>query len=104
LEEGTFLGTKLTGYQYPRAAAALRRLTRQFCADEPPEPTGVRDRVFGRKQQDQILALRLEPVCLNSTAVAVHPEGPDPLITGPQVLGRLHRRDSSVSATPGAES
>ena len=36
---------------------------------------GVLDRVFARLQQEQILAIRLEQVCLDSTTVKVHPDG-----------------------------
>ncbi len=36
---------------------------------------GVLDRVFARLQQEQILSLRLEQVCLDSTVVKVHPDG-----------------------------
>ncbi len=36
---------------------------------------GVLDRVFARLQQEQILALHLEVVCLDSTIVKVHPDG-----------------------------
>ena len=36
---------------------------------------GVLDRVFARLQQEQILSLRLEQVCLDSTIVKVHPDG-----------------------------
>jgi transposase len=36
---------------------------------------GVLDRIFARLQQEQILALRLEQVCLDSTSVKVHPDG-----------------------------
>ena len=37
--------------------------------------TGVLDRVFARLQAEQILTLRLEGVCLDSTTVKVHPDG-----------------------------
>jgi len=36
---------------------------------------GVLDRVFARLQQEQILAIRIEHVCLDSTTVKVHPDG-----------------------------
>jgi len=36
---------------------------------------GVLDRVFARLQQEQILALRLEHVLLDSTMIKVHPDG-----------------------------
>src|ERR1700692_770916 len=36
---------------------------------------GVLDRVFARLQQEQILAIRVEHVCLDSTTNNVHPDG-----------------------------
>src|SRR5438445_3813953 len=36
---------------------------------------GVLDRVFERLQQEQILAIRIEHVCLDSTTIKVHPDG-----------------------------
>ena len=36
---------------------------------------GVLDRVFARLQEEQILAIRLEHVCLDSTTIKVHPDG-----------------------------
>jgi transposase len=36
---------------------------------------GVLDRVFARLQEEQILAIRIEGVCLDSTTVKVHPDG-----------------------------
>src|SRR5258708_30297622 len=36
---------------------------------------GVMDRVFARLQQEQILAIRIEHVCLDSTTIKVHPDG-----------------------------
>jgi transposase len=36
---------------------------------------GVLDRVFARLQQEQILAIRIEHVCLDSTTIRVHPDG-----------------------------
>ena len=36
---------------------------------------GVLDRVFSRLQQEQILAIRIEQVCLDSTTIKVHPDG-----------------------------
>jgi transposase len=37
--------------------------------------TGVLDRVFARLQEEQILAIRIEHVCLDSTIIKVHPDG-----------------------------
>src|ERR1700757_1259828 len=36
---------------------------------------GVLDRVFARLQQEQVLAIRSEHVCLDSTTIKVHPDG-----------------------------
>lgn len=36
---------------------------------------GVLDRIFTRLQQEQILTVRMECVCLDSTIVKVHPDG-----------------------------
>ena len=36
---------------------------------------GVLDRVFARLQAEQILAIRIEQVCLDSTTIKVHPDG-----------------------------
>jgi hypothetical protein len=36
---------------------------------------GVLDRVFARLQAEQIIALKLEAVSLDSTMVKVHPDG-----------------------------
>ena len=37
--------------------------------------TGVLDRVFARLQTEQILTLRIEGACLDSTTIKVHPDG-----------------------------
>src|ERR1700759_1723505 len=52
---------------------------------------GVLDRVFERLQQEQILAIRIEHVCLDSTTVKVHPDG-----TG--ALKKTARRRSGARA------
>jgi transposase len=36
---------------------------------------GVLDRIFARLQTEQILAIHLEYVCLDSTTIKVHPDG-----------------------------
>ena len=36
---------------------------------------GVLDRLFARLQAEQILAIRMEQVCLDSTTIKVHPDG-----------------------------
>ena len=36
---------------------------------------GVLDRVFARLQAEQILTIRIEQVCLDSTTIKVHPDG-----------------------------
>ena len=53
---------------------------------------GVLDRVFTKLQQEQILVLRLERVCLDSTSVKVHPDG----------TGALKKAAPRPSAAPGA--
>src|SRR6202453_3526559 len=52
---------------------------------------GVLDRVFARLQEEQILAIRLEHVCLDSTTIKVHPDG-----TG--ALKKTVRKPSGVPA------
>jgi transposase len=54
---------------------------------------GVLDRVFARLQAEQILALRLEHVCLDSTTIKVHPDG----------TGALKKTARRPSAVPGAD-
>jgi transposase len=44
--------------------------------------TGVLDRVFARLQAEQILRLRIEGVCLDSTTIKVHPDGTGALKKG----------------------
>src|ERR1700684_106427 len=60
---------------------------------------GVLDRVFARLQQEQILAIRIEQVCLDSTTIKVHPDGTGALKKRPAshwaLPGRLHHQDSS---------
>jgi hypothetical protein len=36
---------------------------------------GVLDRVFARLPEEQILTIRVEHVCLDSTTIKVHPDG-----------------------------
>jgi transposase len=48
----------------------------------------VLDRIFARLQQEQILAIRIEHVCLDSTSIKVHPDGTGALKNGPQAIGR----------------
>jgi transposase len=36
---------------------------------------GVLNRIFARLQQEQIIQIRIEAVCLDSTIVKVHPDG-----------------------------
>jgi transposase len=52
---------------------------------------GVLDRVFARLQEEQILAIHIEHVCLDSTTVKVHPDG-----TG--ALKKTARRPSAAPA------
>ena len=49
---------------------------------------GVLDRVFARLQEEQILAIHIEHVCLDSTTIKVHPDGTGALKNGPQAIGR----------------
>jgi transposase len=50
---------------------------------------GVLDRIFARLQQEQILAIRIEHVCLDSTTIKAHPDGTGALKkNGPQAIGR----------------
>ena len=54
---------------------------------------GVLDRVFARLQQEQILAIRVEHVCLDSTIIKVHPAG----------TGALKKTARKPSAVRGAD-
>ena len=54
---------------------------------------GVLDRVFARLQQEQILAIRFEQVCLDSTTIKVHPDG----------TGALKKPARKPSDAPGAD-
>jgi hypothetical protein len=57
---------------------------------------GVLDRAFARLQQEQILAIRIEHVCLDSTTIKVHPDG-----TGaPKKTGRKPSAAPVVAAPP----
>jgi transposase len=53
---------------------------------------GVLDRVFARLQQEQILSIRIEQVCLDSTSIKVHPDG----------TGALKKTDRKPLAVPEA--
>jgi len=53
---------------------------------------GVLDRVFARLQAEQILAIHLEYVCLDSTIIKVHPDG----------TGALKKTARKPLAAPGA--
>ena len=54
---------------------------------------GVLDRVFARLQAEQILAIRIEHVCLDSTTIKVHPDG----------TGALKKTAPRPLAVPGAD-
>ena len=54
---------------------------------------GVLDRVFTRLQQEQIIAIKLEAVSLDSTIIKVHPDG----------TGALKKTDRKPSENPGAD-
>jgi len=50
---------------------------------------GILDRVFAKLQQQQILTVRLNVLCLDSTSVKVHPDG----------AGALKNSDGNLSAS-----
>ena len=54
---------------------------------------GVLNRIFARLQQEQIIQIRIEAVCLDSTIVKVHPDG----------TGALKKTDPKPSASPTAD-
>ena len=54
---------------------------------------GVLDRVFEKLQQEQIVRIRIEAFCLDSTSVKVHPDG----------TGALKKTDRKRSASPEAD-
>ena len=60
---------------------------------------GVLERMFARLQQEQIIAIKLEAVSLDSTIVKVHPDGTGALKKRPashrQIPRRLDHQDSS---------
>ena len=60
---------------------------------------GVLDRVFARLQEEQILAIHIEHVCLDSTTIKVHPDGTGALKKRPAghrpFPGRVHHQNSS---------
>ena len=57
---------------------------------------GVLDRIFARLQAEQILAIRIEQVSLDSTTIKVHPDG-----TGAQKkTGRKPSADRGADAPP----
>jgi len=53
---------------------------------------GVLDRVFARLQAEQILAVRIECVSLDSTTIKVHPDGTGALKKRPAIHRTLPRR------------
>jgi transposase len=54
---------------------------------------GVLDRVFEKLQQEQIVRIKIEAFCLDSTSIKVHPDG----------TGALKKTDHSPSASPEAD-
>ena len=54
---------------------------------------GVLDRVFEKLQVEQIVRIKLEAVCLDSTSIKVHPDG----------TGALKKTDRRPSASPAAD-
>jgi transposase len=55
--------------------------------------SGVLDRVFEKLQQEQIVRIKIEAFCLDSTSVKVHPDG----------TGALKKTAHSPSANPEAD-
>jgi transposase len=49
---------------------------------------GVLDRVFQELQREQIVRIKIESVCVDSTVVKVHPDGTGALKNGPQAIGK----------------
>lgn len=56
---------------------------------------GVLDRLFARLQEEQILAIHIEYVCLDSTTIKVHPDG-----TGALKKTARRRLDAPAVAAP----
>ena len=54
---------------------------------------GVLDRVFEKLQQEQIVRIKIEAFCLDSTSVKVHPDG----------TGALKKTDPRPSESPAAD-
>jgi transposase len=54
---------------------------------------GVLDRVFEKLQMEQIVRIKLEAVCLDSTSIKVHPDG----------TGALKKTDPKLSAKAAAD-
>ena len=54
---------------------------------------GVLDRVFEKLQQEQIVRIKIEAFCLDSTSVKVHPDG----------TGALKKTDRKPSVNPVAD-
>jgi transposase len=59
---------------------------------------GVLDRVFEKLQKEQIVRIRIEAFCLDSTSVKVHPDGTGALKKRPpgyrQISRRMEHQDS----------
>jgi transposase len=54
---------------------------------------GVLDRVFEKLQQEQIVRIKIEAFCLDSTSIKVHPDG----------TGALKKTDRKPSESPEAD-
>ena len=54
---------------------------------------GVLDRVFAKLQEEQIVRIKIEAVCVDSTIVKVHPDG----------TGALKKTDRKPLASPAAD-
>ena len=55
--------------------------------------SGVLDRMFEELQKAQVVRIRIEAVCLDSTSIKVHPDG----------TGALKKTDPKPSASPEAD-
>ena len=76
-----------------RAAAALRAVAHGVYADEPVVQERCPDRVFEKLQMEQIVRIKIEAVCLDSTSIKVHPDG----------TGALKKTDPRPSARAEAD-
>ena len=76
-----------------RPAERHRQLAHDLHSHESLGKEGALDRVFTRLQEEQIIAIRIEHVLLDSTTVKVHPDG----------TGALKKAGPKPSASPAAD-